>query len=175
MDQLGWRVILGLAGGLTGLFAVFVAVLFLSRGAAVGSASEVADLREPPAGANAAGADPAELRPTVTVRASDYGPILFDDRGYALYAFTRDARGRSACAEACTESWPPYLLRGSVRVGTGLEASLLATTRRPNGDRQVTRESLQITRRPTPGLEPGTPSLRVMGCKPDARRSRRPS
>jgi predicted lipoprotein with Yx(FWY)xxD motif len=136
MDQLDWRVILGLTGGLTGLFAVFVAVLFLSRGAAVGSASEVADLGGPPAGANAA--EPAELRPTVRVRASDYGPILFDDRGYALYAFTRDAHGRSACAEACTESRPPYLLRGSVRVGTGLEASLLATKRRPNGDRQVT-------------------------------------
>jgi predicted lipoprotein with Yx(FWY)xxD motif len=72
------------------------------------------------------------------VRASDYGRILFDDRGYALYAFTRDARGRSACAEACPESWPPYLLRGSLRAGTALEPSLLATIRRPNGDRQVT-------------------------------------
>jgi len=138
MDQLGWRVILGLTGGLTALFAVFAAVLFLSRGAAVGSAYEVVELSGPPAGANAAGADSAELRPTVTVRVSDYGPVLFDDRGYALYAFTRDARGRSACAEACTESWPPYFLPGSVRVGTGLEASLLATTRRANGDRQVT-------------------------------------
>jgi predicted lipoprotein with Yx(FWY)xxD motif len=138
MDQLGWRVIIGLTGGLTGLFAVFVAVLFMSRGAAVGSPHEVADISAPPAGANAAGADPAEVRPTVTVRASGYGPILFDDRGYALYAFTRDARGRSACAEVCTESWPPYLLRGSLRVDTGVEASLLATIRRPRGDRQVT-------------------------------------
>ena len=113
MDQVGWRVIFGLTGGLAALFAVFVAVLFLSRGAAVESAHEIAALSGPPAGANAAGADPAELLPTVTVRASGYGPVLFDDRGYVLYAFTRDARGRSACAEACTESWPPYLLRGS--------------------------------------------------------------
>jgi predicted lipoprotein with Yx(FWY)xxD motif len=138
MDQLGWRVIIGLTGGLIGLFTVFVAVLFLSRGALVGSADEVADLSGPPAGVNTAGADPAELRPTVTVRASDYGTILFDDRGYALYAFTRDPRGRSACAAACQESWPPYLLRRSLRVGTGLEPSLVATIRRPNGDRQVT-------------------------------------
>jgi predicted lipoprotein with Yx(FWY)xxD motif len=137
MEQLGWRVILGLTGGLTGLFALFVAVLFLSRGTAVESAYEVADHSQPP-GATAAGAEPAEPRPTVTVRASDYGQILFDDRGYALYAFTRDPRGRSACVGACAESWPPYLLRGSVRVGAGHEAALLATTRRPNGDRQVT-------------------------------------
>lgn len=137
MEQLGWRVVLGLTGGLLGLFAVFVAVLFLSRGAAVGSANEVGDHSQPP-GAYAADAEPAELRPTVTVRASDYGRVLFDDRGYALYAFTRDRRGRSACADACAESWPPYLLRGSVRVGAGAEAALLATTRRPNGDRQVT-------------------------------------
>ncbi len=146
MEQVGWRVILGLTGGLTGLFAVFVAVLFLSRGDAGGSTHEV-DLSGPPAGTNVARADPAELRPSVTVRASDYGPILFDDRGYALYAFTRDARDRSACAEACTESWPPYLLRGSVRVGTGLEASLLATTRRPAGDVRRT-SSLSLDRRP---------------------------
>jgi predicted lipoprotein with Yx(FWY)xxD motif len=138
MNQFGWRTMLGLTSGLTGLFAVFAVVLFLSRGAAVGSAHEIAELSGPPAEANAADADPAEPRPTVTVRASDYGPVLFDDRGYALYAFTRDARGRSACAETCTESWPRYLLRGSLRVGTGLEASLLATMQRPNGDRQVT-------------------------------------
>ena len=137
MEQLGSRVVLGLTGGSIGLFAVFVAVLFLSRGAAVGSVDEVGDYGQPP-GAYAAEAESAERRPTVTVRASDYGRVLFDDRGYALYAFTRDPRGRSACAEACAESWPPYLVRGSVRVGAGAEAALLATTRRPNGDRQVT-------------------------------------
>lgn len=39
----------------------------------------------------AAGVDSASA--TLTVRGSDYGQILFDGRGRALYAFTRDSRG----------------------------------------------------------------------------------
>ena len=30
---------------------------------------------------------------TLTVRSSDFGRVLFDGRGLALYAFTRDSRG----------------------------------------------------------------------------------
>ena len=38
-----------------------------------------------------------ERRSIVTARDSSYGRILFDGRGFALYAFTRDRAGRSAC------------------------------------------------------------------------------
>ncbi|MDQ3894910.1 MAG: hypothetical protein M3292_09680, partial [Actinomycetota bacterium] len=38
-------------------------------------------------------ADAAQSRATLTVRSSRYGRILFDSRGRALYAFTRDPRG----------------------------------------------------------------------------------
>lgn len=72
------------------------------------------------------------------MRASDYGQILFDGGGRALYAFTRDPRGRSVCAGPCADSWPPYLLRSSLRAGEGIEASLLDTMQRLDGARQVT-------------------------------------
>jgi len=75
---------------------------------------------------------------SLTVRGSDFGRILFDGSGRALYAFTRDPSGRSVCAGACARAWPPYVVRGRPRAGTGVRASLLGTTRRSDGARQVT-------------------------------------
>jgi predicted lipoprotein with Yx(FWY)xxD motif len=89
-----------------------------------------------PAGALAATSS-GSATGTLTVRTSDYGKILFDGRGFALYAFTRD-RGQSACAGACATAWPPFVVKGGIRAGTGVKASLLGTVRRANGARQVT-------------------------------------
>lgn len=75
---------------------------------------------------------------TLTIRSSAYGRILFDSRGRALYAFTRDPRGRSVCNGACAAAWPPYLSRGRLQAAGAVERSLLGTTRRANGTRQVT-------------------------------------
>jgi predicted lipoprotein with Yx(FWY)xxD motif len=77
-------------------------------------------------------------RSTVTVKASSFGRILFDGRGFVLYGFTRDPRGRSACSGACARAWPPYVVRSAPRAGTGAAARLLGTTRRANGSLQVT-------------------------------------
>jgi predicted lipoprotein with Yx(FWY)xxD motif len=87
----------------------------------------------------AAAAQAKDPAPTLTVRSSAYGPILFDGRGYALYAFTRDPRGgRSTCYGACAKAWPPYVVRGPLAAGAGARRSLLGTVRRRDGSRQVT-------------------------------------
>jgi predicted lipoprotein with Yx(FWY)xxD motif len=75
---------------------------------------------------------------TLTVHSSAYGKVLFDGRGFVLYAFDKDPRGRSVCSGACAKAWPPYVVRGSLRAGVGAKASLLRTVRRANGSRQVT-------------------------------------
>src|SRR5690349_3326168 len=75
-------------------------------------------------------------RGTLVARSSRYGPVLFDGKGFVLYAFTKD-RGRSACSGACAAAWPPYLAKHP-RAGTGAKASLLGTTRRADGSVQVT-------------------------------------
>jgi len=77
-------------------------------------------------------------KPTVTVRSSAFGRILFDSRGFALYGFTRDSRGRSNCSGACARAWPPYILKGTLRAPAGVRRSLLGTIRRADGRRQVT-------------------------------------
>jgi predicted lipoprotein with Yx(FWY)xxD motif len=76
--------------------------------------------------------------PTLTVKSSAYGRVLFDGRGYVLYAFTRDGKGGSACYGACAKAWPVYFAKGSLSVGAGVKRSLLGTTRRRDGRRQVT-------------------------------------
>lgn len=80
----------------------------------------------------------AAALPTVQVRGSRFGRVLFDRRGFALYVFTRDPRGRSVCAGACARAWPPLIVHGRPVAGKGVRRSLLGTTRRRDGRRQVT-------------------------------------
>jgi predicted lipoprotein with Yx(FWY)xxD motif len=77
-------------------------------------------------------------RSTVGAHASSYGTILFDGRGFVLYAFTQDSRGRSACSGRCAKAWPPYLVHGRAFAAAGAKARLLGTTRRSNGTTQAT-------------------------------------
>jgi predicted lipoprotein with Yx(FWY)xxD motif len=66
---------------------------------------------------------------TVAVKSSRFGPILFDGRGFVLYAFTRDQRNRTTCFRDCAAAWPPYRLKGTLRAGSGARASLLGRTK----------------------------------------------
>jgi predicted lipoprotein with Yx(FWY)xxD motif len=74
---------------------------------------------------------------TLAAKSSRYGKVLFDSRGFVLYAFTKDNR-RSACGGTCAQKWPPYVVRQGVRAGAGVKASLLGTVRRADGSRQAT-------------------------------------
>jgi predicted lipoprotein with Yx(FWY)xxD motif len=81
----------------------------------------------------------ADARATLTVRSSSYGAILFDGRGRALYAFTRDRRGGpSKCYGACARAWPVYFAGGRTVAGKGVKRSLIGTVRRRDGRRQIT-------------------------------------
>ena len=75
---------------------------------------------------------------SVAAAKSRFGTILFDGRGFVLYAFTRDTRGRSACSGACAKAWPPYLVTGKLIGRAGIAAERLATIRRSDGSRQAT-------------------------------------
>ncbi len=71
-------------------------------------------------------------RRVVVVKTSSYGRILFDGRGFVLYAFTRDPRARSTCTGACARAWPPYVVKSQPH------GPMLGSTRRSNGSFQVT-------------------------------------
>ena len=112
----------------------FLVLGMLALVAVAGAASSSAAAR---AGQQAAGDTRASS--TLTVRSTRYGRILFDGRGRALYAFTRDRRGGSSqCNGACTKKWPVYFAKGRPRAGTGARQTLVGTTRRRDGQRQIT-------------------------------------
>jgi len=69
---------------------------------------------------------------------SDYGVVVANGRGEALYLFDREQRGRSECYGACAEAWPPVLTKGKPRGGAGTDPTLFGTTKRRNGKLQVT-------------------------------------
>jgi predicted lipoprotein with Yx(FWY)xxD motif len=84
-------------------------------------------------------ATPGELvAPTLTTKSSSFGRVLFDGRGHVLYAFTHDKNGRSACYATCAKAWPVYYAKGTLRAGAGIRRSLIGTTKRRDGRRQVT-------------------------------------
>src|SRR6266511_705140 len=74
----------------------------------------------------------------VKVMKSDYGRILFDGKGRALYLFTRDDGERSHCYGECAKAWPPFLTRGKPRAREPADRDLLGTVRRKDDKKQVT-------------------------------------
>lgn len=76
--------------------------------------------------------------PTISLRGSDFGTMLFGPNRQAIYVFQNDRPGRSNCYGACATAWPPVYAKGKPRAGRGVRASLLGTTRRRDGRRQVT-------------------------------------
>src|SRR5262245_24700248 len=76
----------------------------------------------------------------VAVGHSDFGRILIRARGggRSLYLFDKDKGGKSRCYGACAAYWPPLIVSGKPRAGTGAKASLLGRTKRTDGRWQVT-------------------------------------
>ena len=75
---------------------------------------------------------------TVATAHSGLGRIVVDGRGRTLYLFEKDRRGHSACSGTCAAYWPPLLTSAKPVAKTGVKASLLGTTRRADGTKQVT-------------------------------------
>jgi predicted lipoprotein with Yx(FWY)xxD motif len=95
------------------------------------------------AGGEAASGDEAAAArpprgPRVTLRDSQFGPVLFDGRNRALYLFTRDPRRKTRCYGACAAAWPPFYAKGRPRAGRGVDRDLIGTIERRDGRRQVT-------------------------------------
>jgi predicted lipoprotein with Yx(FWY)xxD motif len=74
----------------------------------------------------------------VKIGHSQFGPMLFDSRGQAIYVFERDRENRSVCYGECAKAWPPVLTKGAPVAGKGVDKRLLGTVRRRGGKRQVT-------------------------------------
>ena len=74
----------------------------------------------------------------VTLHQTKIGKILATSSGRTLYLFVKDKNRHSACYGQCAVYWPPLMKKGQLRAARGVKASLLGTTKRKNGKRQVT-------------------------------------
>jgi len=58
--------------------------------------------------------------------------------GRTLYIFEKDSKGMSACDGACASYWPPLVSNGKPVALSGVDQSLVGTTKRADGTEQVT-------------------------------------
>ena len=72
------------------------------------------------------------------------GRFLADEKGNALYLFTKDDKNMSNCYDKCATAWPPLLSAGQPKGMDGINASLLGTTQRKDGSIQVTYNSYPL-------------------------------
>lgn len=95
-------------------------------------------------GGNATAAtSPGKAAPTRSTtislaHAGGLGKILVDSHGRTLYLFKKDTGTKSTCVGACVAVWPPLRTSGGPTAGTGLVASKLGTSKRSDGNPQVT-------------------------------------
>ncbi|MDX6650584.1 MAG: hypothetical protein QOJ97_2535 [Solirubrobacteraceae bacterium] len=90
-----------------------------------------------PAPSQPAAVTPKPTGTLIRLKGSQFGQVLFDGRGQAIYLFTKDARDRARCFGECARAWPPVYTRGAPRAGAGVNARLLGTIAR-GARRQVT-------------------------------------
>jgi predicted lipoprotein with Yx(FWY)xxD motif len=74
----------------------------------------------------------------VKVVDSQFGRVIADRKGEALYLFDKEQAKKSECYGECAAAWPPVLTKGKPRAGKGAKAGKLGTTRRRDGKLQVT-------------------------------------
>ena len=91
-----------------------------------------------PSTATTAATASAPKGPKIKVADSDYGRILFNGRGRALYLFTADQGKTSNCSGDCATAWPPYIVKSKPHAGGGAKQRLIGTTRRSDGTLQAT-------------------------------------
>jgi predicted lipoprotein with Yx(FWY)xxD motif len=74
----------------------------------------------------------------VSTKTSSLGTFLVDANGRALYLWDADHGSMSTCTGACAQAWPPLTTTSTPKAGGAVKASLLGTSKRPDGSREVT-------------------------------------
>jgi len=76
--------------------------------------------------------------PKLKLVESNYGTILANGGGRALYLFTADRGRASDCYGECATAWPPYIVKSKPVAGRGVKAGKIGITRRSDGRLQAT-------------------------------------
>ena len=88
-----------------------------------------------PTSGSPSGSGPASV---VGTKTGSLGTFLVDGKGRALYLWEADHGATSACSGACAQAWPPLTATGTPKASGQVKSSLLGTTKRADGSREVT-------------------------------------
>jgi predicted lipoprotein with Yx(FWY)xxD motif len=82
----------------------------------------------------------SEEPPGVEISTSDsqFGEVLFDGDGQAIYYFEVEQTSEPRCYGSCAEAWPPVLTDGEPQASGNVRQGLLGVTKRRDGSMQVT-------------------------------------
>ena len=119
-----------------------------------GTASEPPNASEPTSTASATASSSsagAARGLAITTAASDFGPMLFDRNGQAIYLFDKETTRRPQCYGACASAWPPVITLGHPRAAGDVRETLLGTTER----------TMAPAKSPTPGTRCTTTHTRT--------------
>jgi predicted lipoprotein with Yx(FWY)xxD motif len=75
---------------------------------------------------------------TIKTRHGSLGTFLVDGKGMTLYLFEKDKGKKSKCYGQCAAAWPPVLTGAKPKAKGKARKSLLGTSKRRNGSKQVT-------------------------------------
>jgi predicted lipoprotein with Yx(FWY)xxD motif len=87
--------------------------------------------------APAPAASSAARAPVSAEEIGNFGTVLVDRDGKALYASDEEANGMVLCTEACTSFWTPLTFTGRAPTDSSLPGTL-GVVDRPGGGRQLT-------------------------------------
>ena len=110
-------------------------VLAACGGSSTSSSSGSAVGYGAPAAGSAGGSGAASV---VGTKTGSLGTFLVDGKGRALYLWEADHGSTSTCTGACARAWPPLTITGPPKASGAVRGSLLATTKRADGSREVT-------------------------------------
>ncbi|HEX5797855.1 MAG TPA: hypothetical protein VFX79_00725 [Candidatus Saccharimonadales bacterium] len=74
----------------------------------------------------------------ITTGDSEFGTMLFNDEGQAIYIWELEESTKAECYGDCAQEWPPVLTDGAPQAAGSADNELLGTTERTDGSTQVT-------------------------------------
>ena len=126
---------------------VITALLFATACGGSPTTDESAEATQPSTSTSTPETTPASPSPSsapaatgiaITTAGSDFGTMLFDQPGQAIYLFEKETAGLPECYGDCAAAWPPVLTTGAPQAAGETRADLLGTVPRDDGSTQVT-------------------------------------
>jgi predicted lipoprotein with Yx(FWY)xxD motif len=123
---------------LTAVSVVALAVALTACGSSNKKTTSSAASKPPPTKPAAAPSRYGSGGIKVALRKVSFGKVLVGPNSHTVYLFLKDTGTTSQCNGKCAKVWAPLTTSDQAQAGSGLNQSLLGTSKRSDGTMQVT-------------------------------------